>query len=289
MELQWPLILFTTFIAWCAGTFSTQAYLALRGKGEKIQTTSWIVSAILLVIGGVAVFMHLQHWERIFNGFGHLSSGITQELIAIVVLAVVAVIYLAMIRRNEGKVPAWCAILAIVVSVILVVVMGHSYMMEARPAWDNAIWVVTLLGAACVLGPATVATICALKGEDASDLAIPAIAGSIVNGAAALAAGLSISAASSALTDVGWYYDLTHPTKPLLQPELNAFGGDSMLPMVLGVLVIGVAIPIIAAFMGKKSGNWKVWGPVAVVCALIGVICLRMVFYIAGVSMFMFY
>ena len=27
MELQWPLILFTTFIAWCAGTFSTQAYL----------------------------------------------------------------------------------------------------------------------------------------------------------------------------------------------------------------------------------------------------------------------
>lgn len=63
MELQWSLILFTSLIAWCAGAFSMQAYLAIRGKGAQIQLVSWITSAILLVVGGVAVFTHLQHWE----------------------------------------------------------------------------------------------------------------------------------------------------------------------------------------------------------------------------------
>ena len=291
MELQWPLILFTTFISWCAGTFASQAYLALKGKGEKIQMTSWIVSAILLVVGGVAVFMHLEHWERIFNGFGHLSSGITQELIAIVVLAIVAIVYLAMIRRNEGKVPAWLAVVAILVCLALVFVMGHSYVMEARPAWDSFLWILTLIGAAFILGPATVAFLADLKGdkEAAEALGLPTIIGAIINGAAALAAGFSISAASKALTDVGWYYDLTHPTHKLITPSLNAFSGDSALPMILGVIAIGVVVPIVAAIMGKKTGNWKVWGCVAVLAALVGAICLRVVFYQAGVSMFMFY
>ena len=64
---------------------------------------------MLLAAGGIAVFFHLEHWERIFNGFGHLTSGITQELIAIVVLAVVAVVYLVYLRRGDdgAKVPTW--------------------------------------------------------------------------------------------------------------------------------------------------------------------------------------
>ena len=291
MELQWPLILFTTFISWCAGTFSSQAYLALRDKGEKVQMPAWIVSAILLVVGGVAVFMHLEHWERIFNGFGHMSSGITQELIAIVALVVVAIIYFAQIRRNDGKVAKWLATVAILVSVVLVVVMGHSYLMEARPAWDSILWILTLVGAAFILGPATVAFLADLKGdkEAAAALGLPAIIGAVINAAAAIAAGFSISAASKTLTDVGWYYDLTHPTKPLLQPELNAFGGDSALVMILGVLIIGVVVPLVAAILGHKTKNWKVWGCIAVIAAVVGAICLRVVFYQAGVSLFMFY
>ena len=85
MELQWPLILFTTLVAWSAGVFGTQAVLALRGEAPKAQLSCWITAAVLLAAGGIAVFFHLEHFERIFNGFGHLTSGITQELIAIVV------------------------------------------------------------------------------------------------------------------------------------------------------------------------------------------------------------
>ena len=136
MELQWPLILFTTLLAWAAGLFAAQCVWALRGKGARAQMPALITSAVLLVVGGIAVFFHLEHWERIFNGFGHMTSGITQELIAIVVLAVVMVVYFVYLRRggDEAKVPTWLSIVGIVVAAILVIVMGHSYMMASLPA-----------------------------------------------------------------------------------------------------------------------------------------------------------
>ena len=286
MELQWPLILFTTFIAWCAGTFSTQAYLALRGKGEKVQFTCWVVSAVLLIIAGVTVFLHLEHWERIFNGFGHLTSGITQELIAIVVLAVVAIIYLVFLRRDNGKVPAWLAIVSVVVSVVLIFVMGHSYMMEARPAWNNVMWVVSLLGAACIMGPATVAAICGIKGEDASDLSMVVLVGAIVNAVASVVAAISIN--MPAVREVGYSHDLTAPPKDITghMDSLNVFAGDSAMMMIVGVLIVGCLAPIVAAIVGKKTNDWKIWGCVAAVCGAIGAICLRGVFYTAGLSVF---
>ena len=92
-----------------------------------------------------------------FNGFGHLTSGITQELIAIVVLAAVAVAYLVMLRKSDdgASVPKWLAWLSVALSVVLVAVMAHSYTMAARPAWDSVLWILYVLGNACVLGPAT--------------------------------------------------------------------------------------------------------------------------------------
>ena len=113
MEIQWPLALFTTFLAWSAGTFAAQGVLALKGKGERAQFPLLVIAAVMLAVGGIAVFFHLEHWERIFNGFGHLSSGITQELIVIVIMAIIGIVYFAMMRRNEGKVPTWLSLIHI--------------------------------------------------------------------------------------------------------------------------------------------------------------------------------
>ena len=287
MELQWPLILFTTFVAWSAGTFANQASLALSGSAKRAQLPCWIVSAVLLVIGGVSVFFHLEHWERIFNGFGHITSGITQELIAIVVLAIVAIIYIAMLRKNDNTVPKWVAWAAMILSVVLVVVMGHSYMMDARPAWCNILWVISLLGASCILGPATVAVVCAIVGEDIhKDLSLSAFIGSIVNAVASIAAALTINFAHT--SDVGLYYDLTHPMKDITASGMNIFGGDSLVPTLL-MIIIGCIGPIVCVLAARKNGNWKVLGAAAVVCAFIGAICLRVVFYYGGGSVFGIY
>ena len=41
MELQWPLIIFTTLVAWSAGLFGTQALMAALGTAEQIQAGTW--------------------------------------------------------------------------------------------------------------------------------------------------------------------------------------------------------------------------------------------------------
>lgn len=56
MELQWPLILFTTFISASAGLFAAQGCYALAGEGRKAQLPALITSVVIMAIGGIAVF-----------------------------------------------------------------------------------------------------------------------------------------------------------------------------------------------------------------------------------------
>ena len=301
MELQWPLILFTTLVAWSAGLFGTQALMAVFGVGKKAQVPAWVVSAVLLAAGGIAVFFHLEHWERIFNGFGHLTSGITQELIAIVVLAVVAVAYLVLMRKSDdgASVPKWLAWLSVALSVALVAIMAHSYTMAARPAWDSILWILYVLGNACVLGPATFALLSALAAggpagqpaERAADPGAPAglaaLAGAAANALATLAFAAFLQLSAGSFADVGLYFDPTHPTKAMADAAATV-GAQAPL-LWLGAVAVGAIVPLAAAFMGRRTGNWKLWAPAAIIAALVGAVCMRVVFYNLGLSVFMFY
>ena len=287
MELQWPLIIFTTLVAWSAGLFGTQALMVALGVGKKAQVPAWVCSAVLLAAGGIAVFFHLEHWERIFNGFGHLTSGITQELIAIVALAVVAVAYLALMRKSDdgASVPRWLAWVAVALSVVLVAVMAHSYTMAARPAWDSVLWILYVLGNACVLGPATFALLSALKGEAPEGKA--PLAGAALNAAAAAAFAVFLQLSAGSFASVGLYFDPTHPTKAMA--DAAATVGAQVPLLWLGAVAVGALVPLAASFMGKRTRNWRLWAPVAIIAALIGAVCMRVVFYNLGLSAFMFY
>ena len=299
MELQWPLILFTTLVAWSAGLFGTQALMAVFGVGKRAQVPAWVASAVLLAAGGIAVFFHLEHWERIFNGFGHLTSGITQELIAIVVLAVVAVAYLVLMRKSDdgASVPKWLAWVAVALSVVLVAVMAHSYTMAARPAWDSVLWILYVLGNACVLGPATFLLVLAAGGpgdqpaDRAADAGAPAgrtaLAGAALNALAALAFAAFLQLSAGSFADVGLYFDPTHPTKAMADAAATV---ASQAPLLwLGAVAVGAIVPLAAAFMGRRTGNWRLWAPAAIIAALVGAVCMRVVFYNLGLSVFMFY
>ena len=292
MELQWPLILFTTLTAWACGTFSAQGVLALKGAGKKSQQLLVIVSVVLLALSGIAVFFHLQHWERIFNGFGHITSGITQELIAIVVFVVVAVAYFVMARKSEdgGTLPKGMAWVAIAISVILAAVCAHSYMMPARPAWDSVLEVLSIVGAALLLGPATCAVVLAAKGEDAGACGLPAVAGSAIGAVCAAAYALFIQLSAGAFSQVGYYFDPTHPTKAVVDAGATLACQAPLLW--LGAVIVGAVVPLVCCVMARKKGDaasWKLFGGVAVVAALIGAVCLRVAFYNVGLSVFMFY
>lgn len=290
MELQWPLILFTTFIAWSCGLFAVQGIYAVRGEGAKAQLPSLICSLVLMVIGGIAVFTHLKHWERIFNGFGHITSGITQELIAIVIVGIVMVAYFVMLRRSEdGNVPQWLGIVAIIVAVILVVVMGHSYMMAARPTWNSLIQIFSLIGAAFALGAGTFAAINAATAEEPSELnGAICLVGNVVNVLAVVAFLAYMVSSAGSLIGAEWYIDMTDPTAAkVTAAQFSPFTSDNM-PMSIVALVASVA-GFAFAYLGKVKGNWKVWGATAAICAAVSAVALRMVFYAAGGTAYMIF
>ena len=209
MELQWPLILFTTFVAWSAGLFGAQGLAVLAGEGKRAQLPALIGSVVLLAIGGIAVFFHLEHWERIFNGFGNPTSGITQELVCIVVMAVLMVVLFVMLRKSEGAAdavaaPKWLATLMVIASAVTVLVTGHSYMMEARPAWDTVLGPLSLLGVACALGPATFAVIETVRDEAVGrGIALGAVVGAAANAVLSVAYLLVMEGSTEAYTEVG--------------------------------------------------------------------------------------
>ncbi len=291
MELQWPLILFTTLVAWSAGIFGAQGVLALKGAGRKAQLPALVASLVALAIGGIAVFFHLQHWERIFNGFGHITSGITQELIAIVVMVVLMVVYFVMLRKSgDGTVPKWCAVCAVVIAVVLAAVCAHSYMMPARPAWNSVLEVLSIVGAACVLGPATVAVIMAVRGDDVAAVGTPALVGAAIGAVCAVAYAVFLQVSGGSFVDVGNYFDPTHPTKAMV--DAAAVASSQAVLLWLGAVVVGAVVPLACCLLAKRKGDaasWKIFGSVAVVAALAGAICLRIAFYNMGLSVFMFY
>lgn len=297
MELQWPLILFTLFTAWSAGLFATQALLALKGGARKAQLPALITSIVLLGIGGIAVFTHLQHWERIFNGFGNPTSGITQELVLVVAIVVVMIAYFVCLRREEGNVPKWLAIAAIVVSAALVVIMSHSYNMAARPAWDSPLLWFAYLGNAALFGPLTMTVIVHIVGGGDAKGASGKLAGygfwgAIANAVLSLAYSIAVFASGSSFSQVGLYWDPTHPNNPIADPTAaaNVLSGDPALTFWIGVAAVGCVIPLVCAFLAKrKPEQIKALSYAGLACAVVGAVCLRVMFYQAGASVFMFY
>ena len=295
MELQWPLIIFTTLLAWSCGVFAAQGVLAFKGEGREVQLPALITSVALLAVSGIAVFFHLQHWERIFNGFGHITSGITQELIAIVVFVVVAVVYFAMLRKSEdgGTVPKWLAVVAVAISVVLAVVSAHSYMMAARPAWDTVVWPLAMLLGGGTAGALTVMAMLAAKGgsSELGGLLAAVLAACSAVATVALVAVWQASAGSFA--DVGYHFDPTTPTSSLadVAAETNVLSGE-LAPLVwLGVIVVGALAPVACAALGRRKGgkSWLALGAAGAACAVVGAVCLRVAFYELGLSVFMFY
>jgi anaerobic dimethyl sulfoxide reductase subunit C (anchor subunit) len=290
MTVQWSLILFTLFVALGAGLFSVQGLLAALGKGAKLQLPVLVVAFIAIVLGGIASFTHLQHWDRAFNGFGHLSSGITQELIGIVVTVVVMAVYFILLRR--GEVPKWAGVLALIVGVALIIVMTTSYMMPARPVWATPALYLFYFAQAVVAGGAALWFIAsAVKAEDAYALGarITAIGGILVVVSLVVYAGY-ISTVQFA--EVGNYFDPTHPTKAMADPSsyITQLTTGSLALYFWGALLAGGVVPALLGFLKwKKADSALAFACVSLIAALAGGLAFRVALYVLGGSVFIFY
>ena len=292
MEIQIPLVIFTSFLAWAAGIFGTQCILALQKRGGAVQLPALICSAVVLVVGGIAVVFHLTHPFNLFNGFGHITSGITQELIAIVLLAVAMVLFFLMLRRSEDDtVPQWLAVVGLVLVCVLIVAMGHSYMMPSLPAWDTVLQLLSLLGAACVMGPATVAFIGAVKGVQIEGIGLLTVIGAAVNAVLSAAYMFAMEASSATFQSFQYYFDPTLPDVAMRQSEQITgaiLAGEHAVAFWLGNVVVGCAVPAVLAALvmtGKIPAEKALAvAVVALVCAVIGTIVWRVLLYEVAVN-----
>ena len=294
MELQVELMVFTLFMCLAAGIFGIQGLLALLGRGKALQMPALILSFVALIIGGIGSFLHLQHWDRLFNGFGHITSGITQEFIAIVVFVVVLIVYFVALRRFE-ELPKWAGALAFIISIALVVIVANSYQMAARPAWNTPLLWLYYLGNAAFFGGLAIAFMAGLKKDDVAPFSVLlSLISGIVSAIVTVAYAGYVSASTSSYTSVGYYIDPTHPTKPVTDVSAafaGLFSGDLALLFWCGVVIVGLLVPLILALVVRKKTGTSLAASscLALVCALAGGICFRAILYILGFSVFVFY
>ena len=318
MELQWPLILFTFFVCFASGVLLMQGVLTFLGKGKATQLPALVASLVLLVIGGISVFLHLEHWERIFNGFGHITSGITLEFIGCVVFFVVLVLFFLMMRRAEdGMAPKWCGVLAVIVGIAMPVVTGDSYLMAAIPAWNTPLLPIyyavntVFMGSLAMLVMNGVLANRAAKAAEAEDAAPAATVGAdgenelcvkigfvagVVQAVVVIAYAIYISTQGSAYTDIVWYFDPTLPDVSMVDigSIVSAILTGSLAPLFyVGVLVVGIAGALAALFLAQRKqaagSTLALYGGAGLVCAIIGGICWRCALYVVAASVFALY
>jgi anaerobic dimethyl sulfoxide reductase subunit C (anchor subunit) len=292
MEIQWPLVVFTLLICLGAGTLGVLGALAVVGKGSAVRFPALIVSLAAVVLGGLASMLHLQQWERVFNGFGNPTSGITQEIIGMVLVVAAIVIYLVVSR--QGETPKWCGVLAVLVSLILIVAMAHSYAMPSRPLWNSALLYLYYLANAVLLGSLVLVLLLGMKDEDAALAVKAAIGGGGLLAVAILGYAVTIPMLGDQFTSVGNYFDSTNPTKAMQDPNALFSGfltGEFSLMFWVGALILGAVVPLVVAVVAnKRSGRPLAYvAGAGAVSALVGGIAFRALLYVLGFTTFVFY
>ena len=130
----------------------------------------------------------------------------------------------------------------------------------------------------------------AIVGDDVSPLRRTAIIGAIIGAVCIIAYALYLQASEGLFVEINYYFDPTSPTAGMT--DVASAISNSMIVLWLGAVAVGAIAPMILAVVGARKNTaaiWKVAGGIAVACALIGAICLRIAFYLLGMSVYLLY
>ena len=301
MEVQIPLVLFTLFLCLANGLMGFQGLMLVMRKGDnRFHLVTLVVCAVVLAIGGIAVFTHLEHWERIFNGFGQIHSGITHELILVVVMvvALVAAFVVAWKGREQGTVPSKAfGVAFIVIALVGGFVTAHSYDMYSRPAWSNVFLYLYYFASELILGAAGIWAMTALMKQDAEVNSLfgkLTLVMAVVYTVVSVAAMMFITGIEPTVIDgITFYtYDPTHPAVDPAADLAAAWSGEAAGLFWGGAVVVGGVIPVVvgavAAVRAKLAEN-PALPVVALVAALIGNVCYRVALYIVGIASYVYF
>lgn len=279
MMAELPLALFTTLAPIGAGAFIALAVAFFTTKFsdeqlKKIDRMTTIPVAVL-VVGFICAFFHLaspMHAFGVFAGLG--ASPLSNELLAGVVLAVLAIVYWIVAlagKLGEGARKGFAAVVA-VMAIVFACFTGAAYMMETIASWNTPMVPVAVLGFSLLGGVSLGVLVLALSGalEDAAKggfkmaaLAV-LIIGLVLGVAGLMVQVMSVSGMGNALVDGA---DLV---------------AAASAPMWIGVVCMVVAA--VAAFMALRNSKSTALAAAAPVLAIVGVFAARLAFYAVQLS-----
>ena len=279
MMAELPLALFTTLAPVAAGTFIAlaAAFFTTKFSDEQLKKIDRMttIPVVVLVVGFICAFFHLaspMHAFGVFAGLG--ASPLSNELLAGVVFAVLAIVYWIMAlagKLGEGARKGFAAVVA-VMAIVFACFTGAAYMMETIASWNTPMVPVAVLGFSLLGGICLGVLVLALSGalEDAAKggfkmaaLAV-LVVGLVLGVAGLLVQVMSVSGMGNALVDGA---DLV---------------AAASAPMWIGVVCMVVAAA--AAFMALRSSKSTALAAAAPVLAIVGVFAARLAFYAVQLS-----
>jgi anaerobic dimethyl sulfoxide reductase subunit C (anchor subunit) len=268
MEIQWTLVLFTAVSGTGAWLFVSAVLGGLFKKDETLGRAEILLSVALLAAGGVLSVLHLEHPDRILEALNRPTSGIFIEAALIGLAAGAILVYLVLlVRGTRAGVRRGVAVAAALLCVILSFVCGSSYMMAARPAWDNLLLPVAYLCTSAAAGASLNLLVKALRkvGEDSVRFAgIVALLCCVLGAVSALAFCLSSGS--------------------------TVFGAEGDLSMWVIVLVGALIIALISnALVTRYVKGGTGLAVVAVIGSVVGAVALRAVMWLIGTPVLDFF
>lgn len=279
MMAELPLALFTTLAPIGAGAFIALAvaFFTTKFSDEQLKKIDRMttIPVVVLVVGFICAFFHLaspMHAFGVFAGLG--ASPLSNELLAGVVLAVLAIVYWIVAlagKLGEGARKGFAAVVA-VMAIVFACFTGAAYMMETIASWNTPMVPVAVLGFSLLGGVSLGVLVLALSGalEDAAKggfkMAAPVVlvVGLVLGVAGLLVQVMSVSGMGNALVDGA---DLV---------------AAASAPMWIGVVCMVVAAA--AAFMALRNSKSTALAAAAPVLAIVGVFAARLAFYTVQLS-----
>jgi len=282
MEIQWPLVFFTLLAGLGAGTFAMVAISEWWGKAERARLPGAVTVLVALAAAGVASVLHLGHPERIFNALGHVGSGIFFEMLLIGLTGLAAVAYILALRAGSSAATRkGIATVGLVLAAMLAFIVGYSYVLPSRPAWNTLLLPLLFIASAAVLGCFCFYLWAALRGADEGTIA-------------GLNRATLIALAAQAVLLIAFLVHLAaSPFPNPTRSPLRLLAGDLALVFWVGLVLIGLLVPGLLA-MRSRTGKASGLAPVVaaalgLICVVVGGIALRAPMYVLGTSIEQFF
>lgn len=266
MDIQWSLVLFTALTGLGGMMFFFICLNVFLRKTDKGQFIGSIASVVLLAAGGIASVTHLSHPGRMLNALQHPTSGIFTEAVLVGLLAVCALVFALMIKREiDGGALKAVAAIGMVLGVLMAFMAGQSYIMGAIPAWNTELLPLGYLGTAVALGAAAYLVLIAWQKADEKACKFYAMI-LAVTGAISLATTLAYGFVSGACT-----------------------GGAAPIYLIGAVALGGIAPAACGYLAMKKPASALTLAGAGAACALVGAVAYRCSMWLVGVTLYGFF